>query len=341
MSVEESNSSFFPTPDQMFDVKLPPEMTNFVEQFNKDPQLTTTNLKIINENFADPYYLARILSTTQGLSPYKRSEILLNPSYQTQPILYFFFSSLNSEFTTIIDSAFVLFGLLALPNNLSLMKLIISSFTEAYLTKNPYCRLKKAEVTTVVSSYIGFCARSKSTKMISPDEFKTYYRKSSISEENIFHLFTESLAKPLTLKYVFGEYDSPPEVNKTGAVSNKGKFFKLTKNTYLKTVGFWLEIYSDSKYTNLKNKFMLYDVTASVSKSQDGYSLEISSNTNSKLIMGPGKLYEESKFAISSDSKDVLTEWADLINFISFVCSCHAIIDSGIQKADSNVEYMF
>ena len=340
--IDEKLSLYLPVEEQLYDMKIPSQISNFAELFNVNPNETINNLRKLDEIYCDPYYLAKILCITKGISIYRRSDILFNPLFQPQPLLFFFFSALNTEFTTILDSATIFFSLFAFPNNASLLKIIFGAFADAYLSKNANCVLLKNDVVAISVALIGFCASSSSTTMVSPEIFKLYFNRSSLPEENIFGLYTAITTRPVDVKFTFGQYYELPTLSKSALISCKKTIFKRNKVTCLRTNGYWLEVYSDAKYQNLRNSFLLYDVTAEVTKSGDDFNLEISSNNNnSKLIIGPNKFYEDSKLVINGDQYEQLKEWIEVINYISFLCCLHNLVNDSVQRGEVKKEFLF
>lgn len=330
---------YIPKDEELFDAKIPSEMSNFTDLFNINPKETISNLRSTYRKFADPYYLARVLSTSQGMSLYRRSDILFNPAFQPEPLLFFFFTSLNTEFTTVIESASVFFSLFSFPNNEFLLDLIFEKFAEAYLSKNQNSHYRKNQVIAISVAFVLFCAKSTPASLISPDEFKSYFAKSLLSDEDIFLIYSAITNCPLSVRYTFGTYYGVPILERSSQISIKKTLFKLSKNIYLKTSGYWLGIFSDQKYQNLRLKILLYNITANVHENDDLFDLDITNNSNSKLIIGSNKAYDGPKYTITGSSSEELSDWASLLNYISFLCTTHGVINNTVAKGDIKAEF--
>lgn len=339
---EESNAeSYYPSPEQLTDIKLPNELPNFGDLVNKNPIQAIAALRKFSENFTDPYYVGKLLAITKIIKPDKRTEALFNTGIPTLPILYFFFSTMNTEFTTVLDSAQVNFSLIAFPNVSSQLRTIFAVFADTYLAKNQNCRIATSEIQSIAISFVAFHSFFNTKTIIPPEEFKSYYHKSAFPIENALLIYNNLIARVYKINYTFGEYNAPINVTMSGQISCKRSLFKLVKNMFLKISGFWLDVYSDSKAEKPKIKLLLHDVNSTVYKKDEDYILEITSNSKSKLVIGPNKLYDETNYIITGDSKDQLEEWSHVINFVAFHCTLHALIDQEIAKGEINGDYSF
>ena len=337
--MEEVDEDFLPPEEELEDVKLPSDLSDFANIFNTNPKTAISKLCSYNDKFSDPYYLGKLLCVTKGLNPNNVTEILTNSKYQPQPLFFFYFSALNIEFTPIVDAAAFLFSRIAFPNSESILRTIFQAFSDAYLAKNPNTSLTHINLLAVIISIVSFSARASAKNLLSPEEFEIYFKRSNLTKENIFQLYNKITHKTVQLNFTFANFTKPPNLKLEGPIKRSKSVFSLRRSLYLKIDGKWLKLSNDPKFSSLKLKILLFDIFADVQKSskEDCYDLHIASNKKTNLNIQPPKANEgkdPKNYYIHGDSKEELEEWAAIINYVSFLIVLTSITNPNIQDTN-------
>lgn len=326
---------YYPPIDIVQEIKPPHEIgAKFGDLCNKNPIQAMAALKSFTDQHNDPYYLGKLIAFTKGIEPEKRTECLFNSAVAPETVFFFFFTALNTEFTTIIDFAIIHFNLIGLPNNASQLKIIINALSDAYLSKNPNCRLSNYEVKRIILAYILFTTNFNTKNPVEPDKFKLLFKNLAFPEENIRVLYNSLLNRWKVIHLTCGVYDSPVDVKLTSTITTKRSMFKLVKSIILKLDGYWLEIYNDTKAEKAKNRFLLYDVIATTKRNPDENVLEFGRPGKETMIIGPHKYYDEGKYTITCDQFDLLQKWCDTINWVSFQCTVQSLMNPEIETGN-------
>ena len=337
--MEEVEEDFLPPEEELEDIKLPNDISDFDSLFNSNPKAAISKLCSYNDKFSDPYYLGKLLCITKGLNPNKITEILTNSKFQPQPFFFFFFSALNIEFTPIVDAASVLFSRISFPNSEITLRTIFQAFSDAYLSKNPNSSLTHVNLLAVVISIVSFSARASAKNLLSPEEFEIFFKRTSLNKDNIFQLYNKLTHKTLQLNFSFAEFKTPPNLKLEGPIKRSKSVFSLRRSLFLKIDGKWLLLSNDPKFSSLKLKILLFDIFANVQKSSkdDSFELQIVSNKGTNLNIQPPKANEgkdPKHYYIHGDSKEELEEWAAIMNYVSFLIVLTSITNPHIENTN-------
>lgn len=339
----EKAEEFIPYQEELEDIMLPKEINDFPLQFNANPNAALSKIMTFNDNFSDPYYLGKLLCVTKGLDSRKLTDVMVSSKFQQLPLLYFFFSALNIEFTPIVDAAAVLLSKISFPNSKGKIKVIFTAFCDAYLAKNTSYTLANNNIMSVAIGIVVFSARASSTNIVSPEEFQNYFLKSNLPKENIFLLYNELTQNHMKINYSFADIVEPPNLKKEGQLKRSKSVFSFRRALFLKVKGMWLLTSHDPKFTSIKLKILLFDVMATVTETKEGdFTLDIVSNAGNNLVIQPLKANEgkdSKQYQFYCDSKEELKEWADIINYVSFLGSITSIINPMVEKGQWSPDF--
>ncbi|KAH0786958.1 hypothetical protein GPJ56_008956 [Histomonas meleagridis] len=279
----------------------------FSKQFNLDPEKAKLRL-LSQKSSSKAHSFASYLCFCSDLYPVKLYQSIFINESSAKMLLYDFFSSINLEYTTIYQAAYLLLSRIAFPNNFNQIKLIFDTLAYAYHTANPYYAIDTTQISKVFASCVLYSVYRIGANQMYYETFKEYISDVGLSDETKKSIFDQISEIPIPIFLTFRLTSDQPMIDHSGYLRKSGSV-RATKR-YYKIDNLKMLVYDKKK---LVKEFELAGCIARYIEQGPHEQRHIEIKTSD------GKLIELKSGKKSEKEKEELTSWVDDINFVAFV----------------------
>jgi len=296
----------------------------FVELFNLKPEEAIASAKKGQTALDNSFYLGPYLFHCPGLSPVAISNFIFQNMAQSRSLLFYYFSSINLDYMSIVDACRFLFSRVAFSDNTDRLMVIFESFASAYILANPYINLSSEDLIRIGMAAV-LASGFRTNKSAMPDEeFLSILENVKLQTSCKLKIIKSINQEPIPLFFSFTHFSQDPDYTKNGNLKKIGGMFKTKKDRYFLIEGYILKYYNDH---SKKEQIGELDIEGTVSSylpadKKEGERLVIKRKDGGaigyKISKGVRKKSNHTEYiAYGNDTYDLLC-WINTLNLVAF-----------------------